>query len=166
MSQADLIPSGMAPAAPTGFLSELSGAASGKIDKVSRRSMLSAVAAGSAGLMIAGACAGAVHTAPARKIDPDAKFWAKHRQWRVIEEKWRAGADNSDSRMDVWAGRLAAAEADMMLMQVFSTGAVLAKFLAVRHRMEVVQICGRRRFASGDVIAWDLERLAKQEMFA
>ena len=94
---------------------------------------------------------------------PDARFWAAWREYKELEATWEADGDDSPANWENHAARVNAAHEAMLLVPVTTAQAVLAKYTDVASGAVDLR---DGRFTSTQVIGWDLERLAKQEMFA
>lgn len=153
MSQAVMSDSSAAAVASSGKSGEIS-------TRVTRRGLLGAAAAGAALVAVPVAVADHVQA----KADPDAAFWAAHRRLKAIDAEWDAAlrVSDTDEVRDHFGTLYSVQRTKMMTMQVFTIAAVLAKYQEVLDGD--FQLEDRKAMGS-EVIAWDMERLAKREMF-
>lgn len=98
----------------------------------------------------------------------DPKFWAAHRSWREAEDDYNAFiADRDDHPFLIAMGTRSTQLLDELLATpVRTASALLAKMEVLREAYcgdTSVIVCGK--FTAADIIRFDLERLAKLEMF-
>lgn len=92
--------------------------------------------------------------------DRDARFWAARRKWRELEAAWEL-LDEDDPRRDAEQERVDDALVAMVGTPVLTATALLAKWQALGG--QTLNLPGETR-TSTRMIAWDLERIAKQEL--